>query len=170
LGTVIVVADTSYDLGALFVTETFNQIDMTGFTANVNTGNLNAIGLANIVGNINGGNITTVGLISATGNITGNYILGNGSQLTGVSAAATFPLANGTSNINATSGGNVTIGVGGTANVAVFATTGEYVNGIISATGNITGNYFIGNGSVLTGITSTPPPLNITLQQNYGGF
>jgi len=147
LGTVIVVADTSYDLGTLFVTDTFNQIDMTGFTSNINTGNLNAIGL-----------------VSAVGNITGNYIYGNGSQLTGVSASATFPLANGTSNINATSGGNVTIGVGGTANVAVFTTSG------ISATGNITGNYFIGNGSVLTGITSTPPALNITLQQNYGGF
>ena len=147
LGNVTTVASTSYDLGTLFTTVTYNQIDMTGFTSNVNTGNLNA-----------------VGLVSAAGNITGNYILGNGSQLTGVVATATFPLANGTSNINATSGGNVTIGVGGTANVAVFTTSG------ISATGNITGNYFIGNGSALTGITSTPPPLNINLQQNYGGF
>jgi hypothetical protein len=141
LGTVIVVADTSYDLGALFVTETFNQIDMTGFTANVNTGNLNA-----------------VGLISAAGNITGAYIFGNGSQLTGVVASATFPLANGTSNINGVANGNITVGIAGTANVAVFSTSG------------ITANNFYGNGAALTGITSTPPPLNINLQQNYGGF
>jgi hypothetical protein len=78
LGTVIVVADTSYDLGTLFVNDTFNQIDMTGFTSNINTGNLNAVGLANIVGNINGGNITTVGLISATGNATSGNVLTGG--------------------------------------------------------------------------------------------
>jgi hypothetical protein len=67
------------------------------------------------------------------------------------------------------SGGNVSVGVGGTGNVAVFATTGEYVTGLISAsgnitggnlrtaglvsaTGNITGAYFIGNGSQLTSL------------------
>ena len=72
LGNVVVLADTSYDLGTLFTTTTLNQLDMTGFTSNVNTGNLNA-----------------VGLVSAAGNITGNYIIGNGSQLTGVVASAT---------------------------------------------------------------------------------
>jgi hypothetical protein len=51
------------------------------------------------------------------------------------------------------------VGIGGTSNVAVFTTTGEYVTGIISASGNIlsagniSGTYFIGNGSALTGIS-----------------
>jgi hypothetical protein len=40
-------------------------------------------------GNVSGGNLVTVGVISASGNITGNYILGNGSQLTGVTAGLT---------------------------------------------------------------------------------
>ena len=39
-------------------------------------------------GNITGGNLLTPGQISATGNITGNYFLGNGSQLTGITATA----------------------------------------------------------------------------------
>jgi hypothetical protein len=37
----------------------------------------------------------------------------------------------------------------------VFATAGEYITGLLSATGNITGNYILGNGSQLTGISST---------------
>ena len=96
-----------------------------------------------VTGNTTSGNVLTGGLISATGNITGNYILGNGSQLTGIDATS---IQNGTSNVRVvSSGGNVAIGVGGTSNVAVYATTGEYVTGLISATGNIIG------GNVLTG-------------------
>jgi hypothetical protein len=38
-------------------------------------------------GNVTGANILTGGIVSATGNITGNYILGNGSQLTGITTA-----------------------------------------------------------------------------------
>ena len=89
--------------------------------------------------------LTTTGTVSATGNITANYFIGNGSQLTGITVAATFPVANGTSNVNAAVNANVTIGVGGTANVAVFATTGEYVAGIVSASGNVIG------ANILTG-------------------
>ena len=93
--------------------------------------------------NITGGNVLTGGIISATGNITGNYLLGNGSQLTGIDATS---IQNGTSNAKVvSSGGNVSVSVGGTSNVAVFATTGEYITGVISANGNVTG------GNVLTG-------------------
>ena len=54
-------------------------------------------------------------MISATGNITGGNLIG--------------VHANGNSNVGiSTVGGNVTIGVGGTANVAVFATTGIVAN------------------------------------------
>ena len=94
-------------------------------------------------GNIAAANVTTTGSVSATGNITGSYIIGNGSQLTGLPAgysnanAASF-LADFGSNVISTSG-NVTSG-----NVLT--------GGIVSATGNVTGNYFIGNGSQLTGI------------------
>ena len=99
--------------------------------------------LLSVVGNVTGGNVLTGGLVSATGNVTGNYILGNGSQLTGIDATS---IQSGNSNVRVvSSGGNVTVGVGGTGNVAVFATTGEYITGVLSASGNVTG------GNVLTG-------------------
>jgi hypothetical protein len=43
----------------------------------------------------------------------------------------------------------------------VFATTGIYVTGVVSATGNISGNYFVGNGSQLTGIVSSYGNANV---------
>jgi hypothetical protein len=104
---------------------------------------VDVVGALSANGNVTGGNILTGGLISATGNITGNYILGNGSQLTGIDATS---IQNGTSNVRVvSSGGNVAIGIGGTSNVAVFATTGEYITGVLSVSGNTTG------GNLLTG-------------------
>ena len=105
-------------------------------------------GTESITGNITGGNILTGGLVSATGNITGNYILGNGALLTGV-ITSVANINNGTSNVTVvSSGGNVTVGVGNTGNVTVFATTGEYVTGVVSASGNITGGNILTNGIV----------------------
>ena len=107
-----------------------------------------------VAGNVTAGNVLTNGLISAQGNVTGNYILGNGALLTGV-ITSVANINNGTSNVTVvSSGGNVTVGIGGTSNVAVFATSGVYVTGAISASGNITGDYFIGNGSQLTGLAA----------------
>ena len=102
-----------------------------------------------------------VGSVSAIGNVTGNYILGNGALLTGVSTTSSN-INNGTSNVTVvSSGGNITVGVGGTGNVAVFSTTGMVLTGnitanngmftnivnvashtgaVVSVTGNITGN------------------------------
>ena len=86
-----------------------------------------------VTGNITGGNVLTNGIVSATGNVTGDYILGNGALLTGV-ITSVANINNGTSNITVvSSGGNITVGVGGTGNVVVFATTGEYVTGVVSA-------------------------------------
>ena len=147
---------------------------------------------ASLSGNVTGGNILTAGLISATGNVSGNFFLGNGSQLTGISAAASAAqIENGTSNIKFSgSGGSATINIGGTSNVIVVDTTTIYANvanvqsitknsanavgnigstinyfnqtftdrvnaNTISAAGNITGNYILGNGSALTGIDAT---------------
>jgi hypothetical protein len=95
------------------------------------------------------------------GNVRASYFLGNGSQLTGVSASTSYQIANGTSNVNvATADGNITLSVGGTANVVTITTTGVniagYANlgsGNLTTTGNVTGGYIIGNGSALTSIT-----------------
>lgn len=97
-------------------------------------------------GNVTGGNILTAGVVSATGNITGAYILGNGSQLTGVDATQ---IINGTSNAKVvSSGGNIAVGIGGTSNVAVFATTGAFITGVNSVSGNITGGNILTAGAV----------------------
>jgi len=97
-----------------------------------------------VTGNTISGNLLTGGLISAGGNITGAYILGNGSQLTGL--PATYGNANVVANLAALGSNPVST----TGNV----TGGNMLtSGTVSATGNITGNYFIGNGSQLTGIT-----------------
>jgi hypothetical protein len=147
-----------------------NVIISSADTANVavfsNTGAF-VSGITSVTGNVTGGNITTAGVISAVGNITGNFFLGNGSQLTGIDATS---IQNGTSNVRVvSSGGNVAIGIGGVSNVAVVATTGVFVAGLtsvtgnitggnvltaglISATGNITGGNILGNGAGLSGI------------------
>ena len=87
------------------------------------------------------GNLIT--LQSTTVVVTGDLsISGNTSIAGNISVTRIF---NGTSNVDVgTSSGNVTVGIGGTGNVVVWATTGEYVTGLISATGNVTG------GNILT--------------------
>ena len=105
-----------------------------------------------VTGNTQTGNLLTGGTVSATGNVSGNYFVGNGSQLTGIIASAGAAITNGNSNVTVNANGNVTVGVTGTSNVTVFAPTGAYIAGQVSATGNIAGNYLLGNGSLITGL------------------
>ena len=80
-----------------------------------------------------------------------DYFVGNGALLTGV--PETNIISNGNSNVKVSANSNVTVGVAGVGNVATFANTGLYINGLVSTTGNVSGNYFIGNGAFLTGIS-----------------
>ena len=109
-------------------------------------GNLAVSGQANITqqintarvsatGNITGGNLLTGGLILATGNITAG-------NLDAVNLV-----------INSISSDDSTF---------VTIEDGVNVNGTISATGNISGNYFVGNGSQLTGISAGANTGNVT--------
>jgi hypothetical protein len=99
------------------------------------------------------GGIDVTGGITTAGNIQAGYFIGNGSQLTGIVASTGSEVVNGNSNINIPSAGsNIFVTVNGTGNVTTFANTGMYVAGQVSATGNITGNYILGNGALLTGI------------------
>ena len=102
---------------------------------------------ASLSGNVTGGNIRTDGLISSTGNITGSYILGNGSQLTGLN---TNSIRNGNSNVLiGSSAGNVSINVNGISPLAIFTPLGQTTTGIISATGTVTA------GNIATGGTAS---------------
>ena len=97
---------------------------------------ISSAGTANVLTISNIG-ISTTGLVSATGNVTGNFILGNGVFLTGV-ITSVANINNGTSNVTViSSGGNVTVGVGGTGNVAVFSTSGLEVTGNVEVSGNM---------------------------------
>jgi hypothetical protein len=147
-----------------------------GVTGNSSGGNLNTGGQVSAIGNITGGNINTLALVqantvsatanvqagnlrtagqvSATGNITsaaniaGSFILGNGSQLTGLSLGVSVTkFVNGTTEGNiGIAGGNVNFDVGGTANVLVLTTGTAYFVGNVSTIGiEKTGTNAIGN-------------------------
>jgi hypothetical protein len=123
-------------------------------------------------------NITSIGTLtslSVTGNAnTGN--LGTGTVIATTANLSTINsglVQNGTSNVTVNSNGNVNISVGGniltvtstganiagTANVSGNANVGNLgTSGQIIASGNITanaGSYFIGNGSLLSGIIAS---------------
>jgi len=109
--------------------------------ANITGVNVYSSSVVSATGNVRGGNINTAGLVSAAGNITGNYILGNGSQLTGIVPSY------------------------GNSNVATYllSYTGNISSGNISASGNITGAYILGNGSQLTGLPATYGNSNVAI-------
>jgi filamentous hemagglutinin len=81
------------------------------------------------------------------------------SQIGNVSLSS---ISSGTSNVQLTDvNGNAAVSVAGVSNVTVFTTTGQLVTGVISATGNITGNYILGNGSLLSGLPETYSNANV---------
>jgi hypothetical protein len=155
-----------YSAGGIYAN---NQISATGnittagyfigtFVGNV-SGNLvvpgsntqvlyNNSGNAGASGNLTFNNATQLlavgGNVSASGNITGSYILGNGSQLTGI------PVSYGNSNVN--------------------TLLSAWGSNTLSTTGNITGGYIFGNGSQLTGLSSTYGNSNVaTYLPTYTG-
>ena len=95
--------------------------------------------------NFNGATIPT-----AIGTGTANTIYVVGYRYVGEYGVDTTFISNGTSNVSVvSSNANVTIGINGTGNVAVFANTGAYISGVVSASGNITGgNVLFGTGKV----------------------
>jgi hypothetical protein len=139
------------------------------------SGNTNSTGTISTTGNIVGGNFGSVGNISIAGNVsahdvsssgnlvvfgftsvTGNIDSGNFNSLGNISLAGNII----THDINI-SGNTITTGViSTTANVSAgnISVTGNVTSGnintvgLIKANGNITGNYFIGDGSLITNL------------------
>jgi hypothetical protein len=150
------------NIGATGLRGTTGFNGATGVQGNVGSTGLNgatgltgATGASGLTGSTGPQGATGAGATGASG-VQGNPGATGATGLTGStgpSGSATFPLANGTSNINAAVNANITVGVGGTANVAVFATTGEYVTGVISAGGNVFGNNYSAVGVYLNSNT-----------------
>ena len=154
-----------------------NVANTVSVAAQPNITSVGTLTSVSVTGNVTGGNIRTVGAVSATGNVTGQYILGNGSFLSGLPSSYNNSnviglLASFDNNIINTTG-NVTGGViAGTRVSASGNVTGGNVTtaGLISATGNIAGNYFIGNGSQLTGIVANTTYGNSNVVTLLAGF
>jgi hypothetical protein len=111
-------------------------------------GNIYANGTA-VLANTVGGTVT----LTAGDNI---EITGNNTTKTvtiGVTGISLNSIADGTSNVTVVSSdGNVTVGVGGTSNVAVFSTMGVDVTGRVSATGNVNSGNVI-SAALVQGVT-----------------
>jgi hypothetical protein len=117
----------------------------------------NTAATSNTTGTLNVlGGISTSGAVWATGNITGNYILGNGSQLTGIDATS---IQNGSANVRAFLNGNVTTSAAGTANVLVITSTGANIAGTLN---NGTGNANLGNVGATTVVATSVNATNLT--------
>ena len=126
-----------------------NTLSGDTLSANITNSSLTTVGTLSALSVV--GDVAVVGNLSVTGNATlsGN-ILGD-------------RIVNGTSEIDIqTPGGNANVTIGGVSNVVVFTIDGIETTGNISATGNITGNYVLGNGAFLTGITSSTSIANGT--------
>ena len=113
-------------------------------SGNVGIGNivpahkLSVTGTMNVSGNANVGNLGTAGLITATGNVSGGNLTTVG-------------------NLSVT--GNANVGnIGATnANITAITATGNANVGNLGTVGNITASYFIGNGSLLSGVLIGTP-------------
>ena len=165
-----------------------NGSQLTGIASSYGNANVaaNLAAFANnpisTTGNITAGNLITsgsVGNIIGANYVTANYFVGNGSLLTSLPGGTS--ITNGTSTVAiGASGGNANISIGGTSNVAVWATTGLTLTGIASVTGNVIGGNVIGpSTSVGVGVknykdyvatityasTITPDAFNGSIQQ-----
>jgi hypothetical protein len=174
-GNIMPSANTTWNLGnatnqwnSLWVAS--NTIYIGGVPLSVAPGNTLTLAGEPLLSNDSATTITT------TGNITANYIIGDGAQISNVawanitgapsfitlgnlSVTTASPSGNGSLSYNNTSGvftytpADANLSQYGNANVAGFLAS--FGSNVISTTGNITANYFIGDGSLLTGISST---------------
>lgn len=128
---------------------TYNVAQALGATGVFAVSNAITVGTtASAVGNVTGGNLRTGGQVSATGNVTGGNI---------ISAAAV-------SAVSLVTTGNVDSGNLRSSGLASVA-------GNITSAGNVSGTYFLGNGSQLTGLSlgvSVTKFVNGTSEGNIG--
>jgi hypothetical protein len=129
------------------------------FAVQANITGVGTLGNLSVSGNTTVGNLSTGGFVSATGNVTGNVFIGNGSQLTGITSS--YGNANVVANLAAlgsnpvSTTGNVTSGNLNAAGLSLSSNVVSALNSTanITTTANIAANYYIGNGSQLTGVS-----------------
>jgi len=133
---------------------------LAGDVTNAAQPNITSVGnltSANVTGNLDAGNINATTAVVAT------YFSGDGANLTNVPAGAATSITDGTSNVDIpTTDGNVTVGVGGTADVLIATSTGVNVTGTLNATGIITGDAGGISNVVYANVTGTPTLGNVS--------
>lgn len=179
------------NITASIITSTGYLVGDGGYLSNITVANVSNVAVSQIANgtsviavNGSGGNATitvaatanlalfTTSGVSVIGNVAASgFVLGNGSQLTGMYKEK---IINGNSEVNiATANGNITMDVSGTNDVVTVANTGAYVSGEIVSTGNITGVYLIGQDGVFTANVTSGNVVStgyiITPSDVYGG-
>jgi hypothetical protein len=95
-----------------------------------------------------GGDLIVTGNITATGNVTGAFLFGDGTNITGLGSGG-----------NVTSTANLTDDsiIRGDGDALGIQDSGVIIDDSdnVTTTGNITANFYFGDGSLLTGITTT---------------
>jgi len=133
--------------------------------AQTNITSVGTLGSLAVTANVTGGNLLTGGLISSTGNITGGNVISGGVRVFKWTTQAN------TAPTNAVPGDAWYDSYAGKYYLYINDGTGNQwvdqspptsfanltVSGTLSAAGNITGSYFIGNGSQLTGVATGTP-------------
>ena len=149
---------------------TIGNISATGnVTANYFIGNGSQ--LTGVVGSYGNANVTTLlanlgsNAISTTGNVTAGNFIGNGSQLTGI--------------VSSYGNANVSAYLASGTNTADMVTTGNVIGGNLKtsgASGNIVGvnyvsaNFYLGDGGLLSNITSSYGNANVSAYLSSGNI
>ncbi len=119
-------------------------------------GTLTGLTSGGIVNFITSSNVSlgAVGNVKITGGSSGQVLRTDGSGVLSWVSISSSGVSNGTSNVNiATSGGNVVVGVGGTASVFTVASTGVVISGTASFSNTVTLQQSVEVLSALTGAT-----------------
>jgi hypothetical protein len=131
-------------------------------------GNVTITAVGNTTMTVTGTGANISGTANITGNVNAPFFIGNGSALTGIGGAGY--IFNGTSNANIiASGGNLVIGINGTASIGTFSNVGLNVSGYITASGNVTGANLMGslaNGNSNVRIAAANGNINLTAVGN----
>ena len=188
VGTLTSLSSSGNITGANLVTG--GQVSATG---NITGGNLVTGGALvapsfSATGNVTGGNVVSNGVVESAGNVNSGgdlnvagsiYAIGSGLEIGNIWAAGNVITPK--IELRGTLGGapNVTILSSGTVSANgnitggnVIASNAVVAGTTISAAGNITagsGSFFVGNGSALTGITTTAAGLDTQVQYNNAG-
>jgi hypothetical protein len=137
----------------------------------VTSANVVASGYATVTGNITGGNLITAGLITATGAITSTANVNGGNLSTGGLVSATGNVTGGNVVAVARVSG-ASLSVTGNVDAGNLRSTGLVsVAGNVTSAANVAGQFFIGNGSQLTGLSlgvSVTKFVNGTTEGNIG--